>query len=237
MAKSGNLDFMENFKFARVNFSIRKVLKEMLNPDPSLRVSSIQILSMMKVAIPIISQNELNRIQKEKPEALFKLKANTSNVVNCDSLLGKRSDPFLKSSEINHENLCSKVKNSFSFPVLDMSTKPPCVSTQTSSSVASLASKAQPKDSPSKLLESNNYSMLNDFMKMKAAQKNDQFSFCIRTKKAKSAFFIKPNSNTNKCFLNSKIPFSLNKNIRLCKKKIKSGSKKDLGKIAIRLAL
>ena len=214
MAKKANLKFLDDSKFSGITESVKQVLKNMLRTSPEKRVSSIQILSMLKVAIPIISQQELNRIQNEKPGAYLKINHNYSNVLTCNSVLVKRPHDVLKTPDVTHDTFYSNISKSFAFPVLDMSKKPSGVSDNESINNTLL------KIEKNEFFSSDN-TMLNDFIKMHQRSKNEQFPKLKRNKKSTSEFFIKSKSNPSKCLLNSKIPFKLDNNIRLCKKSLK----------------
>ena len=133
-AKIGNFDFLEKRIFNQMSEVVKNAIKKMLNSDPKSRVSSIQVLSMLKAPIPIISPKELQMARNEKPLGQFKMKTPSGRGINHPSFLSKRPSSLLKTPEILHDNFCSKVTESFQFPVLENSRTPQTVSQVSASS-------------------------------------------------------------------------------------------------------
>lgn len=199
-AKSGNVDFLGNATFAKVNPLVKQILKEMLILDPCARISSFQILSMMKVAIPIISERELERARNSKQVGSFNLKTSHRLPRQNAPGLGKRDKPELDTPEVRHEMFYSKVQDSFSFPVLDKSTKAQNVSQSLGNSAElKRLKKGEQASKPSPIpnfLAKHNYPPKKGF-------------FCKTDKDLKPTFAIRPKMHSDKFGFESSAPHPL----------------------------
>lgn len=205
-AKSGNLDFLQNATFAQVNPLLKQILTKMLVLNPKTRISSVEILSMMKVAIPIVSEHELAKARSLKPVGSFKLKTSFNRTGDNKNCLGKRARVVLDTPEVHHDMFYSNIKDSFAFPVLDTSTK--------AQNVAQSLSSAGASGSHLKRLKSGHLdfkpdqAVLSNLLK-KHKSHSKKANFCKGNKSLKPTFAIRPKRHASKFGFESLLPFSL----------------------------
>lgn len=111
MARSENFLFLNKSVFQDVDLTTKQILQKMMKIDPKNRISSMDILNMLKVSIPVITSKDIQRVHKELPLATFNLKS--PNKVRHPSFLTKRSDSSV--------DFLEKSEKAFSFPILESS--------------------------------------------------------------------------------------------------------------------
>lgn len=206
-AKRGDASFLEMAVFANVSAQIKGILRKMLLQKPSERLSSLEILGSLGAAIPIISEQELSKVHKAKPLGILKIKGGYGHARSSVSVLEKRAQSALETPEVQHEMFFSKVKESFSFPVLDTSTKAQNVS-QTLGCAAKSPQAALKRVSGTQGSLPSNSGSIKSFLKSHSEVLKN-LGLTSSKKDAKPPFVVRPKMHDSKFAFEGLLPESL----------------------------